>query len=356
MPTPSIDLTGLTRENLTQLIVEQWGEKPFRVKQLWSWLYVKLAEEIDQMSDLSKDFRAKLSEVASPLRPAVSQHQVSEDGTEKWLLRMADGQQIETVYIPEDGRGTLCISSQVGCTLSCPFCHTGAQGFARNLTTSEIVQQVLFARTELNKREKRVTNIVLMGMGEPLYNYSAVHDAVLILLEDSGLGFGTRKVTLSTAGLLPKMEQAGYELGVNLAVSLHAVRDELRDELVPLNKKYNLQALRESTLRYPLKSGRRVTWEYVMLAGVNDSDEDARLMATFLKDIPSKINLIPFNPWPNVPYQPSAMPRIRAFQKILCDAGYVTVVRDRRGEDIDAACGQLKGAVIGTRERAPKDV
>ncbi|ABK45484.1 23S rRNA m(2)A-2503 methyltransferase [Magnetococcus marinus MC-1] len=353
MHTPLLDLTGLTREALTSLVVEQLGEKPFRARQLWSWLHVKLAQHLDEMSDLSIDFRRKLSALSTPLRPEVSTHQISRDGTEKWLLRLSDGQQIETVYIPEDERGTLCISSQVGCTLSCPFCHTGAQGFARNLTPSEIVQQVLFARRTLAARDKRVTNIVLMGMGEPLYNYEAVRDAVLILLDDSGLAFGTRKVTLSTAGLLPKMEQAGRELGVNLAISLHAVRDTLRDELVPLNKKYNLQALRAATLRYPLKSGRRVTWEYVMLHGVNDSEDDARLFVSFLKDIPSKINLIPFNPWPGVPYQSSSMTRIAAFQKILYQAGFVTVIRDRRGEDIDAACGQLKGAVQGARPRPP---
>ncbi|OSM02097.1 23S rRNA (adenine(2503)-C(2))-methyltransferase RlmN [Magnetofaba australis] len=352
--TAPVSLHALTRQEMADLFVS-WGEKPYRAKQVWSWLYVRLAESVEEMSDLSKTFRAQLEAVAEPLRPAVSEHRVSQDGTEKWLLALADGQQIETVYIPEEGRGTLCVSSQVGCTLSCPFCHTGAQGFARNLTTAEIVQQAVFARAELAKRDKKLTNIVLMGMGEPLYNYDNVTQACRIITDDAGLGIGTRKLTLSTAGLVPKMVQAGHDLGVNMAVSLHAVRDELRDELVPINRKYNLAALRQGALDYPLKSGRRITWEYVILDGVNDSDADAHLFAHFLRGIPSKINLIPFNPWPGVPYAPSPRARILAFQHILHEAGFVTVIRDSRGEDILAACGQLKGSVEGARRRPPSE-
>nr|CRH06962.1 Ribosomal RNA large subunit methyltransferase N [Candidatus Magnetococcus massalia] len=350
-PQTPLDITSMTRKELTSFLTEAWGEKAFRAKQLWTWLYVKLADDVSQMTDLSKDFRARLAEVMPPLRPQVGDHLVSSCGTEKWLLDLHDGQQIEVVFIPEEDRGTLCVSSQVGCTLNCPFCATGAQGFARNLTTTEIVQQVMFARAELAKRDKRVTNIVLMGMGEPLYNYDNVAQAVRIILDDAGLAFGTRKVTLSTAGLVPKMLQAGMDLGVNLAISLHAVRDELRDELVPINRKHNLAALRKACKAYPLKSGRRITWEYVMLDGVNDSDADARTFARYLKDIPSKINLIPFNPWEGVRYSASPRSRIVRFQEILNQSGIVTVIRESRGDEIAAACGQLKGGVQGAKKR-----
>ncbi|MBF0382036.1 MAG: 23S rRNA (adenine(2503)-C(2))-methyltransferase RlmN [Magnetococcales bacterium] len=343
MNNKSIRLTSLSREELETLIVDEWGEKPFRAKQLWSWLYVKLVSEVGDMTDLSKLFRAKLVEVCQPLAPKVESQQTSKDGTIKWLLSFVDGQQIETVYIPEEDRGTLCVSSQVGCSLACPFCNTGTQKLVRNLTTSEIVEQVTFARSQVESQGQRLTNIVLMGMGEPLYNYDAVKKAVKIILDSSGLAIGTRKITLSTSGIVPKMVQAGYDLGVNIAISLHSVRDEVRDELVPINKKYNLAALRKGASEYPLKGNRSITWEYVMLDGVNDSPDDARELVKYLKGIPSKVNLIPFNPWPGTPYKPSSAKKIEQFQNIVGNSGLVTVIRERRGEDIQAACGQLKG-------------
>jgi 23S rRNA (adenine2503-C2)-methyltransferase len=338
----NIRLTSMSRDELDALLL-QWGERPFRAKQLWSWLYVKLAAEVSEMTDLSKLFRAKLEAVCEPLRPSVESRQLSSDGTEKWLLSFNDSQQIETVYIPEEDRGTLCVSSQVGCSLSCPFCHTGTQKLVRNLTTSEIVEQVTFARSEVQAKGQRLTNIVLMGMGEPLYNYAAVVKAVRIILDGSGLAIGTRKITLSTSGVVPQMVKVGYDLGINLAISLHSVRDEVRDRLVPLNKKYNLAALRQGAKDYPLKSNRSITWEYVMLDGINDSAEDAKELVRYLKGIPSKVNLIPFNPWPGTIYKPSSKQKIEEFQNIVGKTGLVTVIRERRGEDILAACGQLKG-------------
>ncbi|MBF0187179.1 MAG: 23S rRNA (adenine(2503)-C(2))-methyltransferase RlmN [Magnetococcales bacterium] len=348
--TGPIQLTDYTLDGLTEL-VESWGEKPFRAKQLWRWIHVKLATDIHEMTDLAKVFRARLDGVIAPLRPEIREHRVSSDGTEKWLLTLADGEAIEMVFIPEESRGTLCISSQVGCTLNCPFCHTGVQGFSRNLEVHEIVQQVLLARDQLSQRDKNITNLVLMGMGEPLYNETNVVTAVQIVMNRNGLAFGNRKVTLSTAGVLPAMARVGEALGVNLAISLHSVRDEVRDTLVPLNRKYNLAALRKAALAYPLRGKKRITWEYVMLKGVNDSLEDARLFARYLRGIPSKINLIPFNPWPGSHYEATPMDRVHAFQNVLHNAGYVTVVRDRRGSDIEAACGQLKGVVVGAKPR-----
>ncbi|MBF0445143.1 MAG: 23S rRNA (adenine(2503)-C(2))-methyltransferase RlmN [Magnetococcales bacterium] len=343
MKEKTIRLTSLSREELNTLIVDDWGEKPFRAKQLWSWLYVKLVNDVSDMTDLSKLFRAKLEEVCQPLSPTVQSRQMSKDGTEKWLLSFTDGQQVETVYIPEEERGTLCVSSQVGCSLACPFCFTGTQKLVRNLTTSEIVEQVTFARSQVEARGQRLTNIVLMGMGEPLHNYAAVAKAVKIILDSSGLAIGTRKITLSTSGVVPKMVQAGYDLGINLAISLHSVRDDVRDQLVPINKKYNLAALRKGAKEYPLKGNRSITWEYVMLDGINDSPDDARMLVKYLKGIPSKVNLIPFNPWPGTPYKPSSAQKIEEFQNIVGNTGLVTVIRERRGEDIQAACGQLKG-------------
>ncbi|MBF0195973.1 MAG: 23S rRNA (adenine(2503)-C(2))-methyltransferase RlmN [Magnetococcales bacterium] len=339
----NIRLTSLGREELNKLIVDEWGEKPFRAKQLWSWLYVKMVSDVSDMTDLSKVFRAKLEEVCQPLSPTVESQQVSKDGTIKWLLSFTDGQQVETVYIPEEDRGTLCVSSQVGCSLACPFCFTGTQKLVRNLTTSEIVEQVTFARSQVEAKGSRLTNIVLMGMGEPLYNYDSVIKAVKIILDSSGLAIGTRKITLSTSGIVPKMVQAGYDLGVNLAISLHSVKDDVRDKLVPINKKYNLSALRKGARDYPLKGNRSITWEYVMLDGINDSPDDARQLVKYLKGIPSKVNLIPFNPWPGTPYTPSSAQKIEEFQNIVGNSGLVTVIRERRGEDIQAACGQLKG-------------
>ncbi|MBF0145420.1 MAG: 23S rRNA (adenine(2503)-C(2))-methyltransferase RlmN [Magnetococcales bacterium] len=335
-------LTGLTRGELLD-IMTQWGEKPYRAQQIWSWVHVKLASDIEGMTDLSKDFRQRLGERFTLCRPKVRSRRISRDKTIKWLLELEDEACVEMVFIPETDRGTLCVSSQVGCSLSCPFCHTGTRRLERNLRVEEIVDQVVLARSEVAVEGGRVTNVVLMGMGEPLYNYDAVVKAVRIMMDANGLAIGSRKITLSTAGVVPRLVDVGRDLGVNLAISLHGVRDELRDRLVPLNKKFNLKALRQAVLAYPLKSGRRVTWEYVMLEGINDTEEDARELVRYLKGIPSKVNLIPFNPWPGTTFVPSTMERIQRFQEIVGQAGLVTVIRDRRGEDIEAACGQLVG-------------
>ncbi|MBF0108372.1 MAG: 23S rRNA (adenine(2503)-C(2))-methyltransferase RlmN [Magnetococcales bacterium] len=335
-------LTGLLRGELLDILGE-WGEKPYRTKQIWSWIHVKWVSGIDGMTDLSIDFRRRLGERFSLCRPRVRSRRLSRDGTIKWLLELADGAFVEMVYIPESDRGTLCVSSQVGCSLSCPFCHTGTRPLQRNLGVAEIVDQVILARSELAVSGGRVTNVVLMGMGEPLYNHEAVFKAVRIMMDPNGLAIGSRKITLSTAGVVSRLATVGRELGVNLAISLHAIQDELRNRLVPINKKYNLASLRQAVLEYPLKTGRRITWEYVMLAGVNDGDEDARGLVRFLKGIPSKVNLIAFNPWPGTSFVPSSAERIREFQDIVGGSGLVTVIRDRRGADIEAACGQLVG-------------
>lgn len=347
-------LTDLTKQELTDLLL-QWGEKPFRARQLWSWIYVKLAPDVSSMTDLSKTFRAKLLDECQPMFPQVLRHQLSEDGTEKWLLSFDQDACVETVFIPETDRGTLCISSQVGCSLSCSFCHTGTQPLLRNLETSEMVEQVTFARSELAKKNQRVTNVVLMGMGEPLYNYDKVVKAVRILLDGTGLAIGTRKITLSTAGVAPRLGQVGRDLGINLAISLHSVKDSVRDQLVPLNKKYNLATLRQAALDYPLKNRRRITWEYVLLKGVNDSEEDANELLTFLHGIPSKVNLIPFNPWPGVLYAPSSEETMIKFQNVVGNSGLVTVIRESRGGDIAAACGQLKGERLVAHLRGKGD-
>ncbi|MBF0141119.1 MAG: 23S rRNA (adenine(2503)-C(2))-methyltransferase RlmN [Magnetococcales bacterium] len=339
----SVCLTGIRREELLD-ILNGWGEKPFRTKQIWSWVHVKLVASIDEMTDLSKEFRERLKSGFHFCRPRIRLRRQSKDQTIKWLLELSDQACVEMVFIPEVDRGTLCVSSQVGCSLSCPFCHTGTKRLERNLKVEEIVDQVIVARAELQSMGLRVTNVVLMGMGEPLYNYESVVKAVRILLDANGLAIGTRKITLSTAGVVPKLVAVGRDLGVNLAVSLHAVRDDVRDRLVPLNKKFNLYALKQAVMAYPLKGGRRVTWEYVMLDGINDTDDDARGLVHYLKGIPSKVNLIPFNPWPGTSFVPSPMERILRFQEIVGGSGLVTVIRDRRGEDIEAACGQLVGA------------
>ncbi|MBF0461131.1 MAG: 23S rRNA (adenine(2503)-C(2))-methyltransferase RlmN [Magnetococcales bacterium] len=340
----NLRLTGLTWEELNTLMAE-WGERPFRAKQIWSWLYVKLARSVAEMTDLPAALRNRLLECALPLAPEVLAHQVSRDGTEKWLLALADGARIETVYIPDEERGTLCLSSQVGCALACAFCHTGTQPLTRNLEAAEIVEQVTFARSELAKRGLRLTNVVLMGMGEPLYNYDAVVKAVRIVLNGTGLAIGTRKITLSTAGVVPRLVQVGWDLGINMAISLHSVRDAVRDRLIPLNRKYNLDALRQAILAFPLKHGRCITWEYLLLNGVNDSLQDAQELVDFVDGIPSKINLISFNPWPGSPFKPSSRETTLRFQEVVCNAGLVTVIRDSRGGDIAAACGQLRASV-----------
>lgn len=340
-------LIGLTKEEIKELIAPL-GMQSFRVNQIWSWIYVQGAKTFDEMLNLSKDAREKLSEHFSLERFAVSRELISFDETRKWLLKMHDGNEIEAVFIPEKDRGTLCISSQVGCTLTCKFCHTGTQTLVRNLEPSEIVSQFLLAKDSFNdwpatKEGRKLTNIVMMGMGEPLYNYENVAKALKIIMDPDGLGLSKRRITLSTSGVTPLIKRCGEELGVNLAVSLHAVNDQLRDHLVPINKKYKIAELLEECRTYPaLKNRGRVTFEYVMLKDVNDSEAEARTLVKLIKGIPSKINLIPFNPWPGSAFECSTNKAIKNFARILEDAGYTAPVRTPRGQDIFAACGQLK--------------
>ena len=334
------------------------GLQKFRARQLWRWVWRHGLTSFDEMSDLGKPVREQFAAMFSLDRPTVTRRLQSTDGTIKWLLRFADGNEAETVYIPDNDRGTLCISSQVGCTLTCSFCHTGTQKLVRNLTAAEICGQVMLALDELGdwpagKPERRLTNIVLMGMGEPLFNYDNVVTAMRIIMSGEGVGLSKRRITLSTSGVVPEIIRCGGDLGVNLAISLHAVRDELRDELVPINRKYPLAELIEACRNYPgLSNARRITWEYVMLDGVNDSDEDCAALLKLIKGIPSKLNLIPFNPWPGSPYECSSDERIEAFAAKVLKAGYASPVRTPRGRDILAACGQLKSASErGRRQR-----
>jgi 23S rRNA (adenine2503-C2)-methyltransferase len=342
-------LVGLDREGFAA-VVETLGKKPFRAKQLWSWIYRRGARSFDEMTNLSKELRTALAENYTLDRPAVTVNQRSTDGTRKWLLGLADGSQVEAVHIPEARRGTLCVSSQVGCTLSCRFCHTGTQRLVRNLDAAEVVGQVMLARDDLGvwtapDEERDLTNIVMMGMGEPLYNYDNVAKALRIVMDPEGIAISKRRITLSTAGVVPLIERCGAELGVNLAVSLHAVTDELRDEIVPINRKYPLDELLHACRTYPgLGTTRRITFEYVMLRDVNDSPAEARELVRLVSGIPAKINLIPFNPWPGSPYDCSTPETIRIFAGIVERAGYVSTVRTPRGRDIFAACGQLKTA------------
>ncbi|MEQ8355005.1 MAG: 23S rRNA (adenine(2503)-C(2))-methyltransferase RlmN [Kiloniellaceae bacterium] len=344
-----IDLVGLSRGQLAAEMAEL-GEKPFRTKQLWHWIYHRGVSDFAEMTTLSKDFRVRLAETHAVRRPEVAVAQVSQDGTRKWLLRLADGQEVETVYIPEADRGTLCVSSQVGCTLTCKFCHTGTQRLVRNLSAAEIVGQIMVARDGLGEwpspaEGRQVTNIVLMGMGEPLYNYDNVAAALRIAMDNEGLSVSKRKITLSTSGVVPEMARCGRELDVNLAVSLHATDDETRDHIMPINKKYPLKMLLEACRNYPgTHNARRITFEYVMLKGVNDSDQDARRLIKLLKDIPAKVNLIPFNPWPGSFFECSEPATIKRFADILSAAHISSPVRATRGDDILAACGQLKSA------------
>ena len=349
MPVLKPGLIGLPKPALAEALGEV-GLAGYRTGQLYRWLYVRGARAFDEMTDLSLRDRALLAERFSIARPEVARAQHSADGSGKWLLRFEDGGEAECVHIPEADRGTLCISSQIGCTLTCRFCHTGTQRLVRNLSAAEIVGQILHARDRFGEwagrdRGRHITNVVLMGMGEPLYNFDHVKAAMAIATDGDGLAISKRRITLSTAGVAPMMDRCGREIGVNLAVSLHAVTDELRDELVPLNRKYPLDELMAACRRYPTASNaRRITFEYVMLKGVNDSPAEARALARLIAGIPAKVNLIPFNPWPGAPYECSTPAAVQRFSDILAAAGYTSPVRAPRGRDILAACGQLKSA------------
>ncbi|SET61400.1 23S rRNA (adenine(2503)-C(2))-methyltransferase RlmN [Oceanicella actignis] len=356
-------LVGLTREALRAALIEAGapeGQARMRAGQLWQWIYQRGATDFAQMTNLSKAFRAFLDERFVVGRPQIVTRQVSQDGTRKYLLRIEGGHEVEAVYIPEEDRGTLCVSSQVGCTLTCSFCHTGTQRLVRNLTAAEIVGQILACRDDLGEwprpgerpSDKRLlSNIVLMGMGEPLYNFEAVRDAMKIAMDPEGISLSRRRITLSTSGVAPLIPRVGEEIGCMLAISLHATTDEVRDKLVPINRKWNIAQLLDACRAYPrLSNAERITFEYVMLKGVNDSDEDARRLVRLIAGIPAKINLIPFNPWPGAPYERSDWDRIEAFAEIVNRAGYASPVRTPRGQDIMAACGQLKSAT----ERARK--
>ncbi|AUQ72396.1 23S rRNA (adenine(2503)-C(2))-methyltransferase RlmN [Phaeobacter inhibens] len=358
-----INLVGLTRDQLREtLIAHGTPEKQakMRVGQIWQWIYQWGKRDFAEMTNLAKAYRADLDEHFEIATPEVVSKQVSTDGTRKYLVRIAGGHEVEVVYIPEEGRGTLCISSQVGCTLTCSFCHTGTQKLVRNLTAAEIVGQIMMARDDLDewpvpgapKDETRLlSNIVLMGMGEPLYNFENVRDAMKIAMDPEGISLSRRRITLSTSGVVPEIARTAEEIGCLLAVSFHATTDEVRDKLVPINKRWNIEALLEVLRAYPrLTNSERITFEYVMLNGVNDSDEDAHRLVELIKGIPAKVNLIPFNEWPGSPYTRSSNNRIHAFANIIYQAGYASPIRTPRGEDILAACGQLKSAT----ERARK--
>ncbi len=371
-----VDIIGLSQLEIRELMVEAGLDEKqgkLRSKQLFHWIYHRGITDFALMTDMSKTLRPWLAERFVIGRPEIVEAHLSEDGTRKWLLRSADGQDYEMVFIPDEDRGTLCISSQVGCTLNCRFCHTGTMRLVRNLTPGEIVGQVMLARDDLgewprgvmdfadeeeteNAREynqayksdgRLLTNIVLMGMGEPLYNFDNVRDAMKVVMDGAGLALSRRRITLSTSGVVPMIARAGEEINVNLAISLHAVNKQTRDEIVPLNRKYSIEELLQACADYPgASNARRITFEYVMLKDKNDSDQDARELVNLLRqyDLPAKVNLIPFNPWPGSHYECSASERIKAFSKIIFDAGISAPIRTPRGRDIMAACGQLKSA------------
>jgi len=371
VPPAKPSLVGLSRAEIAKglgAVGVAMAQRKMRVQQLWHWIYVRGASNFDEMTSISKEMRTQLDQHFTVARPEVVAEQISNDGTRKWLLRLPSGDslekahEVECVYIPETDRGTLCVSSQVGCTLNCSFCHTGTQRLVRNLTAGEIVGQIMVARDRLNDWADRdtptggrlVTNVVMMGMGEPLYNFDAVRDALLIVADNEGIGISRRRITLSTSGVVPNIIRTGDEIGVMLAISLHAVRDELRNELVPLNRKYPIAELLQACRDYPGSSNaRRITFEYVMLKGVNDSLDDAKLLVKMLKGIPAKINLIPFNPWPGTAYECSDWDQIEKFSEYIFNAGYSSPVRTPRGRDILAACGQLKSETekLSVRER-----
>ncbi|MEH6738011.1 MAG: 23S rRNA (adenine(2503)-C(2))-methyltransferase RlmN [Sulfitobacter sp.] len=363
LPEGPKNLVGLTRDAMRDaLIAIGTPEKQakMRVGQIWQWIYNWGVRDFEAMTNLSKTFRAELAEHFVVEVPEVVTKQVSTDGTRKYLVRIAGGHEVEVVYIPEADRGTLCVSSQVGCTLTCSFCHTGTQKLVRNLTAGEIIGQVMVARDDLDEWPKsgtrtyearRLSNIVLMGMGEPLYNFENVRDAMKIAMDPEGIQLSRRRITLSTSGVVPEIARTAAEIGCQLAVSFHATTDEVRDTLVPINKRWNIEALLDVLREYPkVSNSERITFEYVMLHGINDSDEDAHRLMKLIEGIPAKINLIPFNEWPGAPYTRSSNNRIRAFSDIVHKAGYASPIRKPRGEDIMAACGQLKSET----ERARK--
>ena len=364
LPEGPVNLVGLTRAQLRDALIEAGTperQAKMRTGQIWQWIYQKGVRDFAEMTNLAKDYRAFLADRFVIEVPEVVSKQVSEDGTRKYLVRIAGGHEVEVVYIPEEDRGTLCVSSQVGCTLTCSFCHTGTQKLVRNLTAGEIVGQVMMARDDLGewpkpgrnpKDETRLlSNIVLMGMGEPLYNFENVRDAMKIAMDPEGISLSRRRITLSTSGVVPEIARTAEEIGCLLAISFHATEDETRDKLVPINKRWNIETLLDALREYPkVSNSERITFEYVMLKGVNDTDDDAYRLLKLIKGIPAKVNLIPFNEWPGAPYERSSNNRIRAFANIIYQAGYAAPIRTPRGEDILAACGQLKSAT----ERARK--
>ena len=341
-------LVGLSRSALAEAVAAL-DEKPFRAKQLWHWIYHRGARDFAAMTDLSKPFRTKLEEHHIVGRPAIAREQTSTDRTRKWLMQFGDGQKAETVFIPEDDRGAVCISSQVGCTLTCRFCHTGTQRLVRNLTPAEIVGQFMVARDSYGEwptptdERRMLSNIVLMGMGEPLYNFDTVAAAMRIVMADDGIALGKRRITLSTSGVVPEIHRCGEELGVNLAISLHAADDDTRSMIMPINKKYPLKDLMAACRTYPgASNARRITFEYVMLKGINDTPAHAQALMKLVRGVPCKFNLIPFNPWPGSPYECSDADTIEDFADMLAEGGFTAPIRTPRGRDILAACGQLK--------------
>ncbi len=360
-----VNLIGLTREGMHQALIEAGTpekQAKMRRNQIWQWVYHWGVRDFSAMTNLAKDYRAMLADRFVIALPEVVSRQISADGTRKYLVRIAGGHEVETVYIPEEDRGTLCVSSQVGCTLTCSFCHTGTQKLVRNLTAGEIVGQIMLARDDLGEwpepgvgsgeaGPRLLSNIVLMGMGEPLYNFEAVRDAMNITMDGEGIALSRRRITLSTSGVVPEIARAAEEIGCMLAVSFHATTDDVRNRLVPINRRWNIETLLDALRAYPrLSNSERITFEYVMLKDVNDSDEDARRLVRLIAGIPAKINLIPFNEWPGAPYERSDWERIEVFADIVHKAGYASPIRTPRGEDIMAACGQLKSAT----ERARK--
>ena len=352
-----VNIVGITRSSLREVLIESGTPEKqanMRVGQIWQWIYEKGIRDFGKMTNLAKPYRETLQKNFLLSVPEIISKNISQDGTRKYLMRIDGGHEIETVYIPEENRGTLCISSQVGCTLTCSFCHTGTQRLVRNLTSSEIVGQILVARDDLGEwptqgiprtEPRLLSNVVLMGMGEPLYNFDNVRDAMKIAMDPEGIALSRRRITLSTSGVVPEIAKTAEEIGCQLAISFHATTDEIRDKLVPINKKWNISNLLETLKKYPkVSNSERITFEYVMLKNINDSDEDARRLVKLIKGIPAKINLIPFNEWPGSPFERSDWKQIESFAEIIYRAGYASPIRTPRGEDIMAACGQLKSA------------